>query len=201
MGRTSRYADTPLPVQAARCCLALSIFELALRWFTPNVFEGGPNAQQQLAKVRRWLDMVLVQHAPRQLSQAGKLALLQPLRRRKLRMETAACYRDRHSTLPLSLSVSRLRPLTATADRAHKKFAALTVMTGLDAERKSRRKVALLWGALLLADDCRICCPGLARTRAWYRLARTADTLARSLLAVFPGADVDGDGYYLQLCW
>ena len=74
-------------------------------------------------------------------------------------------------------------------------------MTGLDAERKSRRKVALLWGALLLVDDCRICCPGLARTRAWYHLARTADTLARSLLAFFPGADVDGDGYYLQLCW
>lgn len=161
MARTSRFADTPLPVQAARCCLALSIFELALRWFTPNVFEGDPRAQEQLAKVRRWLDMVLGQHAPRQLSQAGKLAF----------------------------------------DRAHKKFAALTVMTGLDAERKSRRKVALLWGALLLVDDCRICCPGLARTRAWYHLARTADTLARSLLAVFPGADVDGDGYYLQLCW
>ena len=56
-------------------------------------------------------------------------------------------------------------------------------------------------GALNLLDDCRICCPALARTCAWYQLTRTADTFARALLEVFPGADEDGDAQYLQLAW
>lgn len=38
-------------------------------------------------------------------------------------------------------------------------------------------------------------------TRAWYQLTRTADTFARALLEVFPGADEDGDAQYLQLAW
>lgn len=161
MARQSRYADTPLSVQTARCALALGVFQMGLRWFTPRVFEGDAGAQQQLGRVHHWLDQVLAQVMPLRLSPAGRLA----------------------------------------ADRAVNKYKALEVMDGLTAEAKSKRKVALLWGSLLLVDDCRICCPALARTRAWYHLARTADTLARSLLAFFPGADVDGDGYYLQLCW
>ena len=161
MTMTSRYADTPLAVQTARCRLALFIFQRSLRWFTPQVFEGDAGAQRQLSRVQHWLDDVLTQVLSHRLSAAGKLG----------------------------------------ADRAVKKYAALEVMDGLSAEAKSKRKVALLWGPLLLVDDCRICCPALARTRAWYHLARTADTLARSLLAVFPGTDMDGDEYYLQLTW
>lgn len=157
----SRYADTPLPVQTARCGLALFIFQRTLRWFTPQVFEGDATAQAQLARVHRWLDAVLAQILPLPLSKAGRLAM----------------------------------------DRRVKKFKAFEAMKGLSPEARSARKVALLWGALLLVDDCRIMCPALARTRAWYNLARTADTLARALLAVFPGADEAGDGYYLQLCW
>lgn len=161
MARTNQWADTPLSVQVARCCLALSVFQLALRWFTPGVFEGYPKAQAQLGKVNHWLGEVLEQVMPLRLAPAGKLA----------------------------------------ADRAVKKYRAFEVMDGLTPEAKSKRKVALLWGTLLLVDDCRICCPALARTRAWYHLARTTDTLARALLDAFPGADMDGEAQYLQLCW
>lgn len=161
MAQTSRYADTPLAVQTARCCLALNIFQRPLRWFGPRVFEGDERAKAQVARVNRWFGEALgeIRHLP--LSPAGKLA----------------------------------------ADRAVKKYRAFEVMGQLSPEARSKRKVALLWGALLLVDDCRVCCPALARTRAWYYLARTADTFARALLELFPGADEDGDGYYMQLAW
>lgn len=85
--------------------------------------------------------------------------------------------------------------------KAQKRFAAFEVMDGLSPEAKSKRKVALLWCALTLLNDCRVCCPTLARTRAWYQLTRTTDTFARALLKVFPGADEAGDAQYLQLAW
>ena len=161
MAATSRYADTPMSVQTARCCLALDLFERSLSRFTRATFAGDARAQAQLARVTRWCDEVMLQYAPGHISPAGKLAI----------------------------------------GRAQKKFEALAVMCGLSAEAKAKRKVALLWGTLLLVDDCRVTCPALARTRAWYYLSRTADTLARALLDLFPGADVDGDGYYMQLAW
>lgn len=164
MSRTperSRHADTPLAVQTARCQMALSIWHRGVRWFTSDVFDGYPQAQAHLAKVRHWTEQVDMQIMPLKKTTAGRLAI----------------------------------------DRALKRFAAFEAMHGLSPEARSKRKVALLWGALNLLNDCRICCPALARTRAWYQLTRTADTFARALLAVFPGADEDGDAQYLQLAW
>ncbi|MDE7370599.1 MAG: DNA circularization N-terminal domain-containing protein [Desulfovibrio sp.] len=68
-------------------------------------FHYGP-ASALPARRREVLDRLLA---------GGGVTMLQPLRRRKLRMETATSYFDSQPTEPLSLSVSRQGLLTATA--------------------------------------------------------------------------------------
>lgn len=67
-------AYPPLAVQTGRCRLAVEVFALALRWFTPDVFTGYKQAQAQLAKVRRWQTEVNRHICSLCLSRASELA-------------------------------------------------------------------------------------------------------------------------------
>lgn len=73
-------ACPPLAVQAGRCRLAVEVFTRAMRWFTPDVFTGYRQAQEQLAKVRRWQVEVNRHIRSLRLSRASELAVARALK-------------------------------------------------------------------------------------------------------------------------
>lgn len=63
------------------------------------------------------------------------------------------------------------------------------------------RWLALLWCGVLLLWDCRVTCPGVARTGAWHRLDQASERLARSLSKRHPEAEELATKMYEELAW